>query len=1094
MHQMQRRGRQMGAFMNISITKTAGNNGANSIWQKDGKAAPIGIKGQIIEGTITKIGEKVSIDFGDRKVELDSIRDAKIGEIRKFEIMNISDKGIVLREMEDSRNKEKSKGVLCTNVETDKAAFAEQLNQAAGKTEDEKETKDKLEDAGNRMTEEDCKDLEEEGVSLEKYNLERLDRVLARIKEQRSAKASAVEGQVEKNRDYKEDIKKLSESGTQVSARDKRIAEKLAEADLPITKENIEKIAGAMDRAGAAENISDQSKKYLIDRELALTVNNIYQASYAGSRKQDYGYQAGHQNYSDGVVAYQSAADTAKRPAAEEGVWEEIKPQAEKIIEEAGLPVNEETLEKAKWLFEKELPVTEKALKALLQIEKTESEYDTELVLSDIIKAYGQGIPPEQTILGSGKTVTRDTIESFLAKLEHLYQSIDQGSTDIREITARRQIEEIRLKMTVEAGQRLAGKGIELNTTGLEKIVEGLRELEEDYYRNLLGEADAPDTAENRGILKDTLEKVNELKEAPSYVLGVTFRSRGNQTINSLHEEAVGLKAKMDRAEESYDALMTAPRKDLGDSIEKAFQNVDELLKDMNLEATEANRRAVKILGYNSMEINKENIFRVKDYDSQVNAVLTGLHPAVAVEMIKEGFNPLNVPIGELNSEIGRMKEEMGISEEEKFSKFLWKLDQENGISAEERKAFIGVYRLLNSVEKSKGAAVGSVLNAGQEVTLNNLLRAVRTKKMGGMDKEVDDSFGELTKVNHKSQSITEQTAYFSREITELKDHLDLHKWNMAMGQGEEFGQKMEQFMGRQVEGLKETLKAAKGYEEADKKYTAEKIEQLRTLTKEAEGAIGFLTEYGQPITMENLISAKQMMDGGRSVFQDAIRRKGPFSQEDKETLEESLEGLEESLTDAEAMKEQYGKLKKSVGSILERVYEKSEISSEDLASLKLLGNNAKLAYSLSEEEHYEIPLLIGERITSINLTIVKGEEKSGKVHIGMESGQLGKMVAELIIRDSKVKGYVLCNNREGLEVFKEEKENLETAMEGLGLNIGQLDYGMDVSRKGYYSRTGSGGENTDTRTLYQAAKVFVEHIKAAEGRKTERFGTEYEN
>ncbi len=42
--------------------------------------------------------------------------------------------------------------------------------------------------------------------------------------------------------------------------------------------------------------------------------------------------------------------------------------------------------------------------------------------------------------------------------------------------------------------------------------------------------------------------------------------------------------------------MMTAPRKDMGDSIQKAFRNVDDILEDLGLETNDSNRRAVRIL------------------------------------------------------------------------------------------------------------------------------------------------------------------------------------------------------------------------------------------------------------------------------------------------------------------------------------------------------------------------------------------------------------------------------------------------------------------------------------------------------------------
>lgn len=87
------------------------------------------------------------------------------------------------------------------------------------------------------------------------------------------------------------------------------------------------------------------------------------------------------------------------------------------------------------------------------------------------------------------------------------------------------------------------------------------------------------------------------------------------------------LRESYEKAGESYETLMTAPRRDFGDSIQKAFGNIDEVLQEAGLEVTEENRRAVRILGYNRMEITPENVERVLQADEQVKSVVEKLTP-----------------------------------------------------------------------------------------------------------------------------------------------------------------------------------------------------------------------------------------------------------------------------------------------------------------------------------------------------------------------------------------------------------------------------------------------------------------------------------
>ena len=177
----------------------------------------------------------------------------------------------------------------------------------------------------------------------------------------------------------------------------------------------------------------------------------------------------------------------------------------------------------------------------------------------------------------------------------------------------------------------------------------------------------------------------------------------------------------------------------------------------MNIDNTQANQRAVKILGYNQMDINQESIDKVKAYDLEVNTLIKNLNPAVTARLIKDGINPLDMPIKDLNEMIDHLKEEQGVSTEDKFSTYLMKLEKDNSISAEERKGYIGIYRLLYQVDKTDGAALGSLIKSNQEVTLNNLLSAVKTIKKGRVNQAVDDSFGTLQSKSYSKETISEQ-------------------------------------------------------------------------------------------------------------------------------------------------------------------------------------------------------------------------------------------------------------------------------------------------------------------------------------------------
>ena len=335
--------------------------------------------------------------------------------------------------------------------------------------------------------------------------------------------------------------------------------------------------------------------------------------------------------------------------------------------------------------------------------------------------------------------------------------SMDKAELEAKVITAKRQLEEIRLKLTLSSAKVLAKNDIKIDTKELSEIVDQLKELEKEACKKQLIENRIEPTEENIEQFRITTKMAEELKEMPSYSIAKFVREPIPMTMEGLHEEGKKVRADFNAANERYETLMTKPRSDMGDSINKAFRNVDDILREMDMEVTEANQRAVRILGYNSMEITQENLEAVKAKDLSVNRLLTQLTPQNVMELIRKGENIIQTPIEELNLMMESMNNEVQEKDVARYSEFLYKLEKNHEITKEERTAFVGMYRLLDKVVKSKGRDIGALVKSGQEITLKNLLTAQRTIKASKIDANIDDNFGMVSEVIEKGIKITDQ-------------------------------------------------------------------------------------------------------------------------------------------------------------------------------------------------------------------------------------------------------------------------------------------------------------------------------------------------
>ena len=121
---------------------------------------------------------------------------------------------------------------------------------------------------------------------------------------------------------------------------------------------------------------------------------------------------------------------------------------------------------------------------------------------------------------------------------------------------------------------------------------------------------------------------------------------------------------------------MTAPRADLGDRMEKAFQNVDDLLSEIGQDTTPENRRAVRILAYNQMSVTSENVEQVRAWDNKLTTTVDRLKPSAVLSMIRDGQNPLTMTIDELNQNLDE-RNDSDTKQDEKYAKFLYKLEKQ---------------------------------------------------------------------------------------------------------------------------------------------------------------------------------------------------------------------------------------------------------------------------------------------------------------------------------------------------------------------------------------------------------------------------------
>ncbi len=923
----------------------------------------------------------------------------------------------------------------------------------------------------------------------------------------------------------------LTDNGREMSTQEQIefIARTLVENDLPVTEDNMKGIMETLALVSDLDGLSEPGIKYMLDNQMDVTVENIYRAEYSSATRQNLKTPKYYTQDNTGYYA--------RKP--QDYQWQSLQPQIEKIIEQSGFLVTEDTLEAAKWLVENGIPLTEKNFQTYMELSNISLPVNTEEMLKNIIATMKNGKRPEQTgfetvqdfiekavtlqedmkdisdqaienILRSGKEMTLDNLrkEQKLIEKNPMAKFIHKDARDSQEITqntivARRQLEELRLKMTAEVSVRMMKQGISVETTKLSELVERLKAKEVEYTQKLFDDKGVEYTKENGQLYVETSEKLNLLKNMPMYALG-RVATIPAPSLNEVFFVGQEVQTALEQAKQSYETMMTTPRQDMGDSIYKAFQNVGSMLDGIHMEHTTQNERAVKILAFNSMPITRENIMQVKVADQCVNQLMKQMTGDVTLELIRRGENPLDMDIYQLNDEVKGIKNQMSETTQEKYSEFLYKLEKTNGISQEERNAYIGIYRLFHQIEKSQGSVVGALIHQGAEVTLRNLISSVKTRAHKGMDVTVDDDFGGMKRKNPSEINMEQQIAsgfsngdskeqnssghyegqsysneekqqqYYENLVATGLNQLDPEKLSKVR-QVNNYNISLENFV-NQLEELPENG-------DVNKELYQENMRQVQQARTVESSVLEMLLDFKQPVTVNHILAADSLMNQRGKMIKELMElsskslKKG--KNKDKELLR-AAERVTDQLISKEAAEAAYEELVDVEQSVVDDAME-DMTEYVELRSLKLLHSQIQLTGGLSREENYEVPIEIGNEMTSVNVKVIRGKKENGNVSITMNCESYGKIAASFHVKADRITGLLVSDTEKGHAFLRSLDREIKLAMAGDSYRVTKLNYAkseqIDLNQFTEIERTEEESK-VNTKALYQCAKQFIVLIK----------------
>ena len=886
-----------------------------------------------------------------------------------------------------------------------------------------------------------------------------------------------------------------SDCHTIVTVTDKIKAVLLANGDTSmgeLSQEQLEEITGSVAMARKIERITDETKAYLLKNNLEPTIENVYKAVYSGQHMQ--------QN---------PISDTD---------FGAMREQIEGLLEKSGISVDNYALEQSRWLISYGIPVTEENLEYLGALNQYDEALQQGIITESdmeerVISSVQNGVLPKDTMMIDGysrEDYAKQVYDTFLyATEEEVSYCVAEGKeitaenlraarrqngqSDSRSIadeaklaTARRQLEEIRLAMTVDANKSLLKRGIQIDTKPIEELLTELKNLEDSYYSELLASEGVEASDQNVEIFRNTEVFLEDLKGFPAYFIEGLSKE---DTLEVFHTKGLAQKESFDSAVKRYETLMTSPRKDLGDDIGKAFQNVDDILEDLGLEKTKGNQRAVRILAYNQTAITKENVERVKCLDEEVSRAFRNMTPKVTLEMIRKGENPLQMSVEELNHTAQEIKDELGYDDVERYGRFIYKLEQNHTISQEERQSFIGIYRLMAQVEKSDGAVIGVLMNQGAEITMKNLLSATRTGRKFSMEYSVDDNFEGIS-VTEKGARIDDQimTAFHTQCISDALEVISPEKiQNLGM----------ESVYEMTPEQLKEAMESIEHSETEvgdQEQYLKEELSGFGKALENAEDIYDYLGKFDAPTSVNNVLAAVRMLQNGNTMFEQLFGRTETKKDRVEQMKAEVFSRFGEAIKTPEALAKAQEELAEAAENAMKNMILEEDVSTLDLREYRLMTASLQLCARQAREESYMVPVETADGICGVAVRVIRDKDRKGTVDISFNGNLAGRVAASFEAKEDHLSGVIAVSDENTRQLLSDNlgllASYLNTApgegeTEPVDLRVALIpDLSLEKFRLHSASKNNMNGTKNEVQTqrLYGIAEGFIRTIQECMG------------
>ena len=901
----------------------------------------------------------------------------------------------------------------------------------------------------NTMSSEDFNKMVEDGAKPGDMDEAESVNTLDRIKAKMAESGMVVRG-------YNDDLPMdVIEEITGSKGAAEALKKEFEERDLSLNQDMSDKIGEVYKKASEITEITDGMCDYILRNAIEPTIDNLYRVRFCAAEVpfKEGGY------FSDeyGHIVKDGDGDFADSKYFEEKIHDIA---ADLKIDDS--EEEKELLEEGRWLVKSRILCNERNLSILHELRNVQLPLSDEEKAAVVANAIERGVGANEAEFTKSDNLLKKAVwakdvidnasdsdlqvlinEEKELNIKNLSEAagsnvrtLNEGVEDPKLITSKRILAEARLQMSVEANYMMIKRGFSIEITALEETVNVLKALEDRVNREFFGN-DPVKASESAALWKESRQVIAEMPYLPVKAVGDITKNSNIFSLRLTYEVGVGLKEQFDKAQKTYEAVGTEVRSDLGDDIKKAFSNIDDILKEQGMDINENNKKAVRILGYSEMEITKENIIDISEKETMLNRVINKMNPENTLKLIREGINPLEIGMEELEAKLDEMGRD-SISVAGNYASFICKLDRAGNISEEERDSFIGIYRLLDKIDKSDGKALGDLVKAESEINFKNLLTAIRTGKSRGLNIKLDETLGGVISESGYDFDISEQIASAFTSV-------------LTSDEGQ------EEYLKREYEAYRENL------------------------VKDEKNAAAELEFLNEKVTPENLRAMTEILANDKDY--NPWKKMDELADElEDNAFREAMESIAESFEDEETLEKAYNKVLKEAGDAIGRIAESGIGDYLDIKAMQQTFKQIGLVSKMTREENYEVPLMLEDETLNIRVKILKKAEKEGKVFTSFETEEFGSILAQFTVNDGVLSALVAGESNTGLERLK-EKSNFEESFKNAGFEEVTFNYiQTDIINVDYFRQHFDKAESDSitTKQLYNIAKTFIQTVKKA--------------